>query len=167
MVYPQTRLPVVVEIAPGAAPAADPGGWRWVDVTTSARVADGITIGAGRGDWGQDTDPGTCSLVFNNPDGHFSEHNPLGQWYGQLGKDTPLRVRLRRGEDDFARTVAAEWGTAPSGQPWTLIGAGGTVLATDASVAGGVGFLRVPQALASRAMLLDSYLRDVEVLATG
>lgn len=167
MVYPQTRLPVVVEVAPGAAPAADPGTWRWVDVSTSARVGDGVTIGAGRGDWGQDTDPGTCSLAFNNPAGDFSEHNPLGQWYGQLGKDTPLRVRLRRGEDQFARTVAAGWGTAPSGQTWSLIGAGGTVLLTDASVAGGVGYLRVPAVAASRAMLLGSYLRDVEVVVTG
>jgi hypothetical protein len=160
MVYPATRLPVVVEIAPGAAPAGDPGDWQWTDVTSSVRIRDGITITEGRGDWGDQTDPGSISLVFKNNSGDFSEHNPLGQWYGSLGQDTPLRVRIRRGEDAFGRTTSNGWGTADSGQVWTASGAS----ASDYSVSGGTARHSHGTVNFLRRTVLDTSLVDVEQL---
>lgn len=134
MVFPTSGgLPVVVEIAPGAAAAADPGTWTWTDVSTRWLLNEKITITEGRGDWGTRVDTGTCRITFRN-NGDFSQFNPAGQWYGLLGRDTPLRVRLRRGVDAFARTVSAGWGTADSGQAWSI----GTGSAADISVSGGV-----------------------------
>jgi hypothetical protein len=156
-VYPQTGLPVVVEIAPGAAPATDPGTWTWTDVTASA-LTDQISITAGRGDWGDHVDPGTCSLTFLNTSGDFSEHNPAGQWYGSLGRDTPLRVRLRRAEDAFGRTASNGWGTSDSGQVWTT--AGGST--SDYSVASGFGQHSHTTVNVLRATLLGVSLRDCE-----
>jgi hypothetical protein len=117
--YPQSRLPVVLEIAPGANLSTDPGTWPWTEVTNSWRVRDGIAISEGRGDWGQHVDAGSIAVVFDNRSGDFSQYNPAGRWYGLLGRDTPLRVRLRRGADAFARISAAGWGTADSGQAWS------------------------------------------------
>lgn len=86
--------PVIIEIAPGADLSSDPGTWPWVDITEYWRVRTPITITEGRGDWGEAVDPGTCQLTLDNREGHFSAYNPLGRWYGLLGRDTPLRVSL-------------------------------------------------------------------------
>jgi hypothetical protein len=159
VVYPQTGLPVVVEIAPGANSAGSPGEWPWVDATYAARLADGITITEGRGDWGAKVDPGSIALTFDNRSGHFSEYNPLGQWYGLLGRDTPLRVRLRRGEDDFARTVSNGLGTSTSGQAWTPFAP------TSAwSVGSGVGTLSISATNSVRRIMYGATLLDAERL---
>lgn len=158
MTFPSTPLPVVVEIAPGASPTGDPGDWEWTDVTSSVRMASGITIDEGRGDWGDYVDPGRCTLTFDNPSGDFSQHNPSGQWYGLLGRNTPLRVRLRRGKDEFGRTASSGWGTSDSGQAWT--GSGGS--ATDYSVSSGSGRHSHGTTNVLRRTTLGSSLVDVE-----
>jgi len=119
MAFPQTPLPVHVYIAPGANPAGDPGAWTWQEITDDVRVADGIEIAAGRSDEAARVDPGKCSLSIDNRSGNYSPRNPMGEWYGSLGKNTPLQVRLERGYDVFDRVSASGWGTAPSGQTWT------------------------------------------------
>lgn len=169
MAWPQTALPVFVEIAPGAAAAGDPSGAVFTDVTTSVfQVADQIEIGIGRGDWGEDADAGSCSATFRNQDGHFSEFNPMGQWYGQLGKDTPLRAGLRRSEDAFGRASSAGWGTSDSGDLWESFAFGGTFLASDLFMGGGVSSQSVPAAAAYRAAwLLNVSLLDVRVRLSG
>ncbi|MFY1669489.1 hypothetical protein ACN27G_05975 [Plantactinospora sp. WMMB334] len=160
--YPAGRLPVVIQIAPGAAPAADPGTYRWVEITDDWRVTHSpVTIEEGRGDWGKAVDPATCTLTLDNRTngGRYSEFNPYGEWYGVLGPDTPLRVRLRRGEDLFARTVVDGWGTAPSGQVWTRVGGA----EDDYSVQPGAGRHRLTEDAAPRLSLLAVSLLDVDV----
>lgn len=156
MVYPQTSLPVVVEIAPGANSAGSPGEWPWVDATYAARLTDGITITEGRGDWGAKVDPGSIALTFDNRSGDFSEYNPMGRWYGSLGRDTPLRVRLRRGEDAFGRTVASGWGTSDSGQGWS------TANPSRFSVGSGHGTVSIPSVNTLWRQLYGSTLLDAE-----
>jgi hypothetical protein len=158
MAFPLTALPVVVEIAPGATPTGDPGDWEWTDVTNSVRMASGITIDEGRGDWGDYVDPGRCALTFDNLSGDFSQHNPRGQWYGQLGRNTPLRVRLRRGEDAFGRTASSGWGTSDSGQAWS--NSGGS--STDYSVSSGAGWHSHGSTNVLRRTTLAASLVDVE-----
>ncbi|NJP33679.1 hypothetical protein [Micromonospora thermarum] len=121
-VYPQSGLPAVVEIAPGADLSADPGTWPWEDVTADWRLRDGITISEGRGDWGEHVDAGSIGLVFDDRSGDYGQYNPAGKWYGLLGRDTPLRVRIRRGSDAFGRTSVDSWGISDSGQQWTNVG---------------------------------------------
>lgn len=160
--WPQSRLPVVVEIAPGADLSLTPDHWQWVDVTDKWLLAENgtITIGEGRTAWGQTVDASTISMTFLNDTGDLSEYNPLGQWYGLLGKDTPLRVRIRRAEDTFARSVSSGWGTSDAGQAWTTIGGS----ASDYSVAAGVATHAHTSAGETRRSVLNVNLVDVEQL---
>lgn len=158
--YPQTALPLVVQIAPGADSARGPGDWTWVDVTDYVSLANGnkISITEGRGDWGSKSDPGSIAVTFKNTTGDFSEYNPLGRWYGLLGRDTPLRVRIRRGEDSFTRTASGSWGTSDSGQAWTQVA--GTP--ANWSVGSGVGRVAFNTVNDTERMLYGATLLDSE-----
>jgi hypothetical protein len=116
--FPQTPLPVSVFIAPGGNPT-DSSTWAWRDITTDVRAASGIRIDAGRRDEGAQVDASSCTLTIDNRSGNYSPRNPLGTWYGQLRKNTPLHVRVTRGTDTFSRTTSPGWGTADTGQTWT------------------------------------------------
>ncbi|MFG2056695.1 hypothetical protein ACGFI9_21995 [Micromonospora sp. NPDC048930] len=161
-VYPQSGLPVEVEIAPGAVLTADPGTWPWVDVTADWRLRDGLTISEGRGDWGETVDAGSIGLVFDDRSGNYSQYNPAGIWYGKLGRDTPLRVRLRRADDAFARTGTGGWQSAPSGQAWST--SGGT--AGDYSTVPGEGRHSLAAVNTSRNTVVGVDLVDVTVTTT-
>jgi hypothetical protein len=90
------RFDVEVSLALGADITADPAGWSWTDITAYCMVREGgVTIRRGRSDWQSQVQPSTCDLLVNNADGRFSRLNPLGAYYGQLTKNTPLRVRAR------------------------------------------------------------------------
>jgi len=69
--------------------------------------------------------------------------------------------------DTYARTVSSGWGSATSGQAWTTLGTGGTVLASDWNVAAGVGTMSVPATVAFRACYLATFNEpDVDVRVT-
>lgn len=99
---------------------------EWVDITPDLRVSDGVTITRGRADEAATADPSTCQLTINNRHGRYSPHNPLSPYYGQLGQNTPLRVRLGPLPDDpdeimvdtFDRTESGGWGTSDSNHTW-------------------------------------------------
>ncbi|WP_433699106.1 hypothetical protein [Nocardiopsis sp. CA-288880] len=103
-------------------------GEEWVDITGDVRVEEDVAIGRGRADEAARADPSSLSLMLNNRHGRYSPRNPLGPYYGRLGRNTPLRVRV--GElpepgavilrDAFSRTVSSGWGTADTGQPWQV-----------------------------------------------
>ncbi|GAB1642525.1 carbohydrate binding domain-containing protein [Krasilnikovia sp. MM14-A1259] len=120
--FPQTVLPVRVRIAPGGQPDADPSTWVWVDITQWVRVESAITIEEGRSDEGARVDASKCSMTLDNRDGRFSTRNILGDWYGRLGKGTPLRVGTIAIADTFTRTVASSWGSTDTGQTWQVSG---------------------------------------------
>jgi len=89
------RFDIEVYLALGADISADPSTWTWnTDITDYCMVREGgVSIRRGRGDWLSTPSPATCQLLVNNSDGRFSRLNPLGAYYGQLRKNTPLRVR--------------------------------------------------------------------------
>jgi hypothetical protein len=88
------RFDVEVSLALGVDITADPAGWSWTDITGYCMVREGgVTIRRGRTDWQSRVQPSTCEVLVNNADGRFSRLNPLGAHYGQLHKNTPLRVR--------------------------------------------------------------------------
>lgn len=135
MSYPADPLDVLVEIAPGANPAADPVEYSWVDISEYWRVGSPITISRGKQSPLSDTVPSQCSLVLDNLDGRFTPRNAIGAYYPDLIRNTPLRVRLRQAYDEFGRTASSGWGTADSGEAWATSGGS----ASDYSVADGVG----------------------------
>ncbi len=69
----------------------------WTGVTSYAQQRgqqNPITITRGRPDELSSATPSSLAAVFNNRDGRWSPRNPLGAWYGQLGRNTPLRCSV-------------------------------------------------------------------------
>lgn len=70
----------------------------WVDISQYVYYSDKINITRGRPDETSQIQPQTASMTINNRDGRFSPRNPLGPWYGQIGRNTPIRIsRLANG----------------------------------------------------------------------
>jgi len=75
-------------------------GENWTDISSFVYTRDetrGIEIARGRKDWATRTDFGTCSMLIDNRDLRFSPRNPLGPYYGQLGRNTPVEVSVMTG----------------------------------------------------------------------
>lgn len=89
---------VDVEIAPGADLSADSSTWAWVSLCEpeagypNGRAQRPVTIEQGRRSESDTAGPSHCTVLVRNEDGALTPSNPLGPWYGQLGKGTPLRV---------------------------------------------------------------------------
>jgi hypothetical protein len=69
-------------------------GQGWVDISPYIYYRDGATmvsISRGRGDEISTTQPQTCSFQLNDRDARFSPRNPLGPYYGIIGRNTPIR----------------------------------------------------------------------------
>lgn len=94
---------------------------RWEDISTRARQSDVITITRGRKDENTKTPPATCSLTLDNSDGAFSLRNPLGPWYGELGRNNPIEVAKNLVTDAFSRTVSGTFGATDTGQVWARL----------------------------------------------
>ncbi|MFC9821369.1 hypothetical protein ACFWG6_30815 [Streptomyces erythrochromogenes] len=68
-------------------------GTTWTDVTSDAmHDSGGITYRWGRRSEGSRTEPSTAEFELLNPDGKYSSRNPLSPYYGQLGRNTPVRI---------------------------------------------------------------------------
>ncbi len=97
-------------------------------------------------------------MTLDNADGQFNNRNPLSPYYGQLGRNTPIRVSV--GESDtFTRTVVDGWGTSSSGHAWIV--ANGT--ASNFDVTGTAGTVATNSSTAQVAILPESYV-DVDLL---
>lgn len=138
---------------------------RWRDVSADIRQGSNITVTSGRKDWGAKLSPARCTLTLDDGPGHgdgdYDPDNPLGQWYGQLVENTPMRYALRYGLDLFDRGNQADFGASPDMGNWTTFGVGaGSV----ASIAGNVGLHSVNLSNAFVATRLgDVQQRNVEV----
>ncbi|WP_020385921.1 hypothetical protein [Kribbella catacumbae] len=64
----------------------------WTEVTTDVRVANTITVTRGKGELASQAGPSSCSLTLNNRDGKFSPRNPVGPYFGKIGRNTQIRV---------------------------------------------------------------------------
>lgn len=84
MVFPATPLPLGVELSLGGS---------WVNVTDEPVYRRGmVNINRGRSDEAGTVDRTQCRFELNNRSGDFSPRNPMSQYYGQLGRNTPCRV---------------------------------------------------------------------------
>ncbi|MGW1000738.1 hypothetical protein [Streptomyces sp. NPDC002520] len=93
MAFPQTPLDVRIELLINGA---------WSNVTADVYTAEKISISRGRADESARTDPGKCTLTFNNSAsrvapgvvGRYSPRNPRSDLYGLIGRNTLLRVSV-------------------------------------------------------------------------
>jgi hypothetical protein len=100
MAFPQDPLDIEVRLLLD--------GESWTDISQFVYTRDssgGIEIARGRKDWSQRTDFGTCSMQIDNTDLRFSPRNPLGPYYGQLGRNTPVEVSVMTGDPYLALPV--------------------------------------------------------------
>lgn len=139
-------------------------GSKVVDLTGDVYQRDGITINRGRQNEQATTSRSSCTLTLDNRTGQYSSRNPVGQYYGQLVRNTQLTLAVRIGKDSFGRTVSNGWGTADVGGAYSLVGVGGTVANSDWAVAAGKATHSVPAVTGYRASYLATLLyRDVDV----
>lgn len=107
----------------------------WRTMTTDVRYAAGVSI-PNRGRPNELSQPTATRCVFtlNNSSGDYSDQNPLGQYYGLIGRNTQARQGFELGTDTFTRVASNSWGANDSGYTYALTG-------TDANfdVAAGVG----------------------------
>lgn len=66
----------------------------WTDITLYVFVDSGIQIQRGRADEQGAPTPSSCAMVLNNADGRFSPRNASGAYYGSIGRNTQVRVKV-------------------------------------------------------------------------
>jgi hypothetical protein len=64
----------------------------WTDISGFVYYRDKVNITRGRADETSSIQPQTATLTINNRDGRFSPRNPVGPYYGIIGRNTPLRI---------------------------------------------------------------------------
>jgi hypothetical protein len=134
------------------------------NTTGDVRQGTSIVETRGRKDWATKPSPARCTLTLDDGpehgDGDYDPENPLGQWYGLLGRNTPMRYLLRYGKDVFTRSNQANWGASPDMGNWGTFGVG-TTAASIASNTGLHSITTTSSFVATR--LTDVNQRNVEV----
>ncbi|NUP52090.1 MAG: hypothetical protein HOW97_32925 [Catenulispora sp.] len=69
----------------------------WTDVSSYVYSRDPVQITRGRPDEANALNPTVCQLTLDNRSGRFSPRNPLGAYYGQLTRNTQMRVSVPEG----------------------------------------------------------------------
>jgi hypothetical protein len=87
MAFPQTPLDLRAELKLGDS---------WADITAQGdvRLAQEVAITRGRSDEAAQVDRSTATMRLNNRAGRYSPRNPVGAYYGLIGKNTPIRLSL-------------------------------------------------------------------------
>lgn len=156
---PTTGLDCEAAIALDADLSADPSTWAFTDITGYVRWRDGISVTTGRPDEASRVDAGHAEMRLDNRDGRFSRRNPLGAYYGQLTRNTPIRLRIHHDaiSDTFTRSASNGWGSASSGQAYTVAST-----ASDFSVTGTRGRMSLGSVAVSRRAWLEEDLADYD-----
>lgn len=103
-------------------------GGVWTDVTSYTQsVGSQLKITRGRQDEQRAAEASQCVFALNNRDGRFSPRNPVGPFYGQIGRNTQCRVSVPTRGYRFWGEIS-EWPPVwdQSGQDaWTVVTASG------------------------------------------
>lgn len=88
MVWPATPRGIKVELDFS-------GDWSLpTDITSYVYSRDNIEITRGTSAEAVLEDPSTATITLNNRDGRFSPRNPNGAYYGDIGRNTPIRISV-------------------------------------------------------------------------
>lgn len=96
-VFPHTLLDYRVELRLGGA---------WVDMSDWVDADTPVTIVRGLQDWAGEPDAGTCNFTLidtDPPSGRWAPDNPMGPHWGNLGLNTPVRVKVIRATGEYWR----------------------------------------------------------------
>lgn len=88
MAFPATALPGRFELD-----LAGDGTFS-TDITTDVQFRADVVIARGRPDESSTIEPSGCTLTLDNRSTNYSLRNPTGIYYGQLSRNTPLRVSI-------------------------------------------------------------------------
>lgn len=66
----------------------------WTVLSSRVYQREIIAMRWGRANEASTVSPSTCSMQLNNRDGVLSPRNPASTYYGKIGRNTPIRVRL-------------------------------------------------------------------------
>lgn len=88
MTFPQTILDTRVELLLSG---------TWTNISTYVYQRNPVQIVNGHPDESSAVNPTSCTLTLNNRTGRFSPRNPLGAYYGQLTRNTQMRISLPEG----------------------------------------------------------------------
>lgn len=160
MTFPVVPLAATVELLIG-------GTVGWVDITSDVRLESaasggGIQINRGRSAEGNQADPGRCLFTIDNRSGRYSPRNPMGEWYGLFGRNTPVRVGVDLAADSFTRTVGAAWGQTDDGRTWSVVGT-----SSEYSVAGSYAVQQHPTKGVNHYAYLDRDWQDIEQVTSA
>src|SRR4051794_16614300 len=64
----------------------------WTDISSDVYSRNDINVQRGYEDENGDPKPSTCSFTLNNRLGKYSPRNPLGTYYGKIGRNTQVRL---------------------------------------------------------------------------
>lgn len=83
----------------------------WVDISADVRDTEDVTISRGRADEAATADSSQLTLVLNNRHGRYSPRNPNSPYFGQLRRNTPLRLGIAVGDEVLWRWAGevSEW----------------------------------------------------------
>lgn len=94
--FPAANLIAGASIVLNADLSADPATWVFTDISSFVR-GQTISKTVGRRDENSRVTTARVSLVLDNRDGRFSRRNPSGAYYGQLSRNTPIRLTINPG----------------------------------------------------------------------
>jgi hypothetical protein len=142
----------------------------WRDISGDVRAAGGLDINRGRKSEDSTSPPQTCTFVLDNSSGAYTERDPMGTWYGYLGRNTPIEVSLRMAKDTCSSTVANGWGTmdtdaAGAWTPYTWLTADG--IPSNYAKASGKATQTITAAPSGKNCYLSGFShRDLDVVST-
>lgn len=95
--FPEGTVPVKVDLEVDGV---------WTDITDDVRGASTIDITRGRANESTRVTYGRCALTLNNRNGKYSNRNPNSEYFGLIGRNTPIRVYVEMA-DRWLQTVSS------------------------------------------------------------
>jgi hypothetical protein len=160
-VFPQVSRVIIVELFVNNA---------WVNISSDVYTRNNGNLTIIRGGQDEQSRPGpqSCVMTIDCRSGNYSPRNPVGIYYGSIGRNTPIRVAVELASDTYTRIVASGWGSTDTGQAWTVSGSP-VNSAADFSVGSGTAKHITPAVPAGKARrsTLPGLYQDVDVSVTA
>ena len=105
---------------------------RWQNITSDVQQRSDIDIVWGKSGESSQTAPTQMTLTLNNRNGKYSPKNPNGALYGKIGRNTPIRTRIKYSDAVGNFVTNSTFETNVSGWQAYAFGYGGGSVAQSA-----------------------------------